>query len=200
MNILSSARKFPSKVIGDVIITYTRRWLHKTPQSSSSSSLQDKNRQVLAKIAVLIPPGRDSVPISFLLRLLKASNRLNSSMATKIDLTRRAGLQLGEAEVTDLLIPSVSTETTDTTLIYDVDLVMMMVEEFLLSHLEIREPITRVANIIDNYLIEVAKDANLPIIKFVNLVEAIPNYARLNHDNLYHAIDIFLKVRRSIDR
>lgn len=121
-------------------------------------------------------------------------------MATKIDLTRRAGLQLGEAEVTDLLIPSVSTETTDTTLIYDVDLVMMMVEEFLLSHLEIREPITRVANIIDNYLIEVAKDANLPIIKFVNLVEAIPNYARLNHDNLYHAIDIFLKVRRSIDR
>ncbi|WOH13643.1 hypothetical protein DCAR_0833153 [Daucus carota subsp. sativus] len=51
----------------------------------------------------------------------------------------------------------------------------------------------RVARLMDGYLQVVARDANLPLLKFIAIAEAIPEFARLNHDDLYRAIDIYLK-------
>ncbi|KAH6801914.1 Phototropic-responsive NPH3 family protein [Perilla frutescens var. frutescens] len=51
----------------------------------------------------------------------------------------------------------------------------------------------KVAKVVDGYLQEIAKDENLPMSKFIAVAEAIPEFARLNHDDLYKAIDIYLK-------
>ncbi|GJR33049.1 BTB/POZ domain-containing protein-like protein [Tanacetum coccineum] len=51
----------------------------------------------------------------------------------------------------------------------------------------------KVARLIDGYLKEIAKDVNLPLSKFTALAETIPEFARLDHDDLYRAIDIYLK-------
>lgn len=52
----------------------------------------------------------------------------------------------------------------------------------------------RVARLMDGYLQVVARDANLALQNFIAIAEAIPEFARLNHDDLYRAIDIYLKV------
>lgn len=52
----------------------------------------------------------------------------------------------------------------------------------------------KAAKIVDGYLQEVARDENLPMSKFIAIAEAIPDFARPNHDDLYKAIDIYLKV------
>jgi hypothetical protein len=52
----------------------------------------------------------------------------------------------------------------------------------------------KVAKLVDNYLAEIAPDANLKLAKFMVIAEALPTHARTVHDGLYRAIDIYLKV------
>ncbi|XP_065874934.1 BTB/POZ domain-containing protein At1g67900 isoform X2 [Euphorbia lathyris] len=51
----------------------------------------------------------------------------------------------------------------------------------------------KVARLVDGYLQEIARDVNLPLSKFVAIAETIPDFARIDHDDLYRAIDIYLK-------
>ncbi|KAL7170689.1 hypothetical protein ACSBR2_035549 [Camellia fascicularis] len=92
--------------------------------------MTSKHRLLLESIISLLPPERGAVLCSFLLKLLKAANRLNASSSSKMELARRVGIQLEEAKVGDLLIPSLS-RTIDT--LYDVDIVMTILEQFMLQ-------------------------------------------------------------------
>ncbi|CAI9283894.1 unnamed protein product [Lactuca saligna] len=51
-----------------------------------------------------------------------------------------------------------------------------------------------VANLIDNYLSEVASDVNLKLKKFQSLAATVPDFARSIDDKMYQAIDIYLKA------
>ncbi|KAM0065328.1 putative NPH3 domain-containing protein [Helianthus debilis subsp. tardiflorus] len=51
-----------------------------------------------------------------------------------------------------------------------------------------------VANLVDNYLAEVASDVNLKLEKFQSLAATVPDYARPRDDGIYHAVDIYLKA------
>lgn len=55
----------------------------------------------------------------------------------------------------------------------------------------------KVAKLVDGYLQEISRDVNVPLSKFISLGESIPELARLNHDDLYRAIDVYLKVIKS---
>jgi hypothetical protein len=55
-----------------------------------------------------------------------------------------------------------------------------------------------VAKLIDGYLAEIAKDPNLPLLKFVELAEMVSGISRPAHDALYRAVDMYLKVITSI--
>lgn len=57
----------------------------------------------------------------------------------------------------------------------------------------------KVAKLVDGYLQKIAKDKNLALSKFIAIAEAIPAFARPDHDDLYKAIDTYLKVFK-IDR
>ena len=51
-----------------------------------------------------------------------------------------------------------------------------------------------VAKLIDGYLAEISKDANLTLSNFVDLAEMVSDISRPAHDGLYRAIDMYLKV------
>nr|KAJ0193186.1 hypothetical protein LSAT_V11C800422660 [Lactuca sativa] len=51
-----------------------------------------------------------------------------------------------------------------------------------------------VANLIDNYLAEVASDVNLKLKKFQSLVATVTDFARSIDEGIYRAIDIYLKA------
>ncbi|XP_020237159.1 BTB/POZ domain-containing protein At1g67900, partial [Cajanus cajan] len=233
-------------LIGDALKIYASRWLpnirknvivkresESDSDSDSASELTSKHRLLLESIVSLLPAEKGAVSCSFLLKLLKAANILNASASSKVELATRVGLQLEEATVNDLLIRSVS-NTND--MVYDVDLVMIILEQFMLqgqspptspprSRLTIERRRSRsaeninfefqesrrsssashssklkVAKLVDRYLQEVARDANLPLSKFIALAETIPEFARLDHDDLYRAIDIYLKAHPELNK
>jgi len=48
--------------------------------------------------------------------------------------------------------------------------------------------------LVDGFLIEVAKDPNMPLDKLLAIAEAVPDSARPEHDGLYKVVDTYLKV------
>ena len=177
-------------------------------------TVQSKDQRfIIESLINIIPPQKDSVSCSFLLRLLRMANMLKVAPALVTELEKRVGMQLEQATLQDLLIPSCSKSET----MYDVDLVQRLLEHFLVQgqtessspsrnsfsdkHMydgtpkgNVPNAKTRVARLVDSYLTEVSRDRNLSMTKFQVLAEALPESARTCDDGLYRAIDSYLKV------
>jgi hypothetical protein len=170
-------------------------------------------RMIVESLISIIPPQKDSVSCSFLLRLLRMANMLKVAPALVTELEKRVGMQFEQATLADLLIPSYNKNETS----YDVDLVQRLLEHFLVQEqIESSSPTTqsfsdkhmydgaqrganpsakiRVARLVDSYLTEVSRDRNLSLTKFQVLAEALPDSARTCDDGLYRAVDSYLKV------
>ncbi|CAN6983247.1 unnamed protein product [Brassica oleracea var. botrytis] len=183
-------------------------------------------RMIVESLISIIPPQKDSVTCTFLLRLLRAANMLKVAPALITELEKRVGMQFEQATLQDLLIPSYSNKGET---MYDVDLVQRLLEHFLVQEqTEGSSPSRmspyadagipransisggggngssnqnakmRVARLVDSYLTEVARDRNLPLTKFQVLAEALPESARSCDDGLYRAIDSYLKAHPTL--
>lgn len=243
---VKSGGKMPSNLIGEALKIYAARWLPNISRernvnkqvasdsdSDSTNEITSKHRVLLESIVSLLPAEKGTVSCSFLLKLLKAATILNASSSSKMELARRVALQMEEATVRDLLIPSISYANST---VYDVDLVITILEQFMLqgqspptspprSKLGFERRRSRsaenidlafqesrrsssashssklkVAKLVDGYLQEIARDANLPLSKFIALAEAIPDFSRLDHDDLYRAIDTYLKAHPDLNK
>ncbi|KMT00896.1 hypothetical protein BVRB_9g221680 [Beta vulgaris subsp. vulgaris] len=174
-------------------------------------------RMIIESLISIIPPQKDSVSCSFLLRLLRMANKLKVAPALVTELEKRVGMQFEQATLSDLLIPSYDkSETT-----YDVDLVQRLLEHFLVQeqtecasspsrqYLDknmyeesqrgaVSSAKMRVARLVDSYLTEIARDRNLCLTKFQVLAEALPESARTCDDGLYRAIDSYLKAHPTL--
>ncbi|KAH7442739.1 hypothetical protein KP509_03G102000 [Ceratopteris richardii] len=225
-------------LVGEALHYYAVKWLPGVSKeqyladprkcSSDQASWTDyvemaaRHRQLLEKLVCLLLHVKGSMSCSFLLKLLKGAMILGASDSTTRELTKQVGLQLDEASVGDLLIPSLS-YASDT--VYDVDLVQTIVKHFVMKDRNHRSSPTilsqnletqtvpgeesnsvqntlpsgkdssllRVAKLVDDYLSEIAKDDHLDVSRFMNLAGLIPDGARPVHDGLYRAIDIYLK-------
>uniref|UniRef100_A0A251T5G3 Putative SKP1/BTB/POZ domain, NPH3 domain protein n=1 Tax=Helianthus annuus TaxID=4232 RepID=A0A251T5G3_HELAN len=210
---LKSGGKVPANLVGDALRIYASKWLpniSRNPENGeTTTNSSSKSRLLLESVISLLPTERASVSCSFLLKLLKAANILRASSSSKSELARRIGIQLDEATVSDLLIPSTSNDMT-----YDVEGRFerhrrsrsanngdFELQESRRSSTSSHSSKIKVAKLVDGYLKEIGKDVNLPLSKFTALAEAIPDFARLDHDDLYRAIDIYLRKRlcRTLD-
>ena len=231
----------PLELVAESIRMYTLKSLPNVLQESISTREDDlitsqdsshkfteitaKDKHVFETLVSLLPAEKGTSSCSFLLRLLKAATFLDASSPTKMELARRVGLQLEDASLHDLMIPSVS-YSSDT--VCDVDLMIRIMEHYMAqfqspqvdqstqmeqqrttlltetdadsSALDHRMTAAthssqlKVAKLIDRYLAEIARDANMPLAKFIQLAESAPEFARPVHDGLYRAIDMYLKV------
>ncbi|KAG0581437.1 hypothetical protein KC19_4G251600 [Ceratodon purpureus] len=225
------AQGVANDLVGEALRVYALRWLPEVSGEQDARLTVDygegpsiRHRQMLETIVSLLPAEKGSSSCTFFLKLLKAAIVLNASLQLRANLTKRIGLQLEEASLCDLLLPSFSNES-----LYDVDLVIRIVEHYLLQNqsppLSPQERVrtftpekrrTRsaenidytesrrstamthgskliVAKLIDSYLAEISRDPNLPLSKFMQLAESIPDFARPFHDGLYRAVDMYLK-------
>uniref|UniRef100_A0A0E0KVR3 NPH3 domain-containing protein n=1 Tax=Oryza punctata TaxID=4537 RepID=A0A0E0KVR3_ORYPU len=185
---------------------------HRGGGGASGTVLSDvEQRDLLEEIVALLPVERGVATTRFLLGLLRTAMILNAGAACRDALEKRAGNQLEEAALEDLLIPNTgySVET-----LYDVDCVQRMLEQFIAANTsafaaspEITDegqlidapsgelmPISTVAKLVDGYLAEVATDTNVKLSKFQSIAELVPDYSRAIDDGIYRAIDIYLKA------
>lgn len=89
-----------------------------------------KFKEIVEGVVSLLPPQKDAVSVSSLLKLLRVANMLDVGLACKEELEKKVGMQLDQASLSDLLIPSYS-HTTET--LYDVDLVHRTLDCFLVQ-------------------------------------------------------------------
>ncbi|KAK3405955.1 hypothetical protein EUGRSUZ_K02165 [Eucalyptus grandis] len=179
------------------------------------SNTMEHEKIVVETIISLLPVEKQAVPLSFLFGLLRSAVMLDCSVACRLDLERRIGSQLDVATLDDLLIP-LFRHAGDT--LFDVDTVHRILVNFSqqddseedeleddASVFESEGPrspsqsaLFKVAKLVDNYLAEIAPDANLKLNKFLVIAESLPAHARTVHDGLYRAVDIYLKAHQSL--
>lgn len=193
------------QLIGEALHVYASRWLpdvtKRLPPASSGQGL-DRKRSILETIVSMIPSDGGSVLVGFLLRLVSAANYLGASMVTKAQLIRRSGIQLQEAKLNDLLLPSQAGSTCDENCAFDVELVGIVLESFLRQwrrqvpgdENQSLRSIRKVGKLIDTYLQVVARDPKMLVEEMVSLAAAVPDIARPVHDELYQAVNTYLKV------
>ncbi|KAL0310805.1 UNVERIFIED_CONTAM: BTB/POZ domain-containing protein [Sesamum angustifolium] len=201
------------QLIGEALHVYACRWLldmtESRPNESSSSQVDDsphRKRRILETIVSLIPADKGSVSIKFLLRLLSIANFVGVSPVTKAELLRLSSSQLEEATLDDLLLPTRSPNDQTS---HDTDLVKTVLESFLRQwrrqtsaseSQSLLRSIHKIGKLVDSYLLVVAKDANLPVHKFASLIETLPGIARPEHNDLYKAINTYLKEHPDLSK
>lgn len=211
---IRSAYVLPPQLIGEALHVYACRWLPgitklrtSTSAASQTEESKGKNGRILETIVSMIPADRGSVSVGFLLRLLRVANFLGVSPMTKTELIKRASLQFEEATVSDLLYPSTSFSDHH---FYDIDIVLEVLESYLklwkrmapgaVESSYFLRSIRNVSKLIDSYLQVIARGDNMTASKFVSLAEAVPDVARVEHDDLYKAINIYLKEHPDLSK
>ncbi|CAA6670719.1 unnamed protein product [Spirodela intermedia] len=161
-----------------------------TSSSEESPSLAGR-RRLLESLVGMIPADHGSVSGRFLLRLLRAAALLGASSSTTAEL----------AAPPDLLFPSPSDPKS-----YNLDLVELLLENFL-RQLRYSDggsaataSVKKVVKTIDAYLRIVAASAGTPAAKFTALADALPEISRPEHDDLYWAVDTFLKEHAELSK
>ncbi|CAN6909267.1 unnamed protein product, partial [Brassica oleracea] len=201
------ARGFKQYGLGPVLMLYAQKSLRGLEIFGKGTKKIDpkqehEKRVILETIVSLLPREKNAMSVSFLSMLLRAAIYLETTVACRLDLEKRMGLQLPQAVLDDLLIPSYS--FTGEHSLFDTDTVQRILMNYLEFELEgVRlsnngvdhgSDMERVGKLMENYLAEIASDRNVSLQKFISLAELIPEQSWVTEDGMYRAVDIYLKA------
>ncbi|XP_010484507.1 PREDICTED: BTB/POZ domain-containing protein At5g67385-like isoform X1 [Camelina sativa] len=201
------ARGFKQYGLGPVLMLYAQKSLRGLEifgkgMKKIEPKQEHEKRVILETIVSLLPREKNAMSVSFLSMLLRAAIYLETTVACRLDLEKRMGLQLGQAVLDDLLIPSYSF-TGDHSL-FDTDTVQRILMNYLEFEVEgvrisnngvdLAGDMERVGKLLENYMAEIASDRNVSLQKFIGLAELIPEQSRVTEDGMYRAVDIYLKA------
>ncbi|XP_047315489.1 BTB/POZ domain-containing protein SR1IP1-like [Impatiens glandulifera] len=209
------ARGFKPYALGPVLMLYAQKSLRGLEFGKARKKIEVKEehekRVVLETIVSLLPREKNTLSVSFLSMLLRVAIHLETTVACRLDLEKRMGLQLGQAVLDDLMIPSFSI-IGDT--LFDVDTVQRIMSNFLEfemgesrwggqeNDIEFLSPrpndMEKVVRLMESYIAEIASDRNLQVHKFIDIAELIPEQGKINEDGMYRAIDIYLKAHPAL--
>lgn len=212
------ARGFKQYALGPILMLYAQKSLRGLDvfgkgRKKIEPRQEHEKRVILETIVSLLPREKNAMSVSFLSMLVRAAIYLETTVACRLDLEKRMGLQLGQAVLDDLLIPSFSF-TGDT--VFDVDTVQRIMSNYLEYEMDgthlgyntdhhdqeyISPPpsdMERVGKLMENYLAEIASDRNLTVSKLINVAELIPEQSKVTEDGMYRAIDIYLKAHPAL--
>ncbi|KAH0918333.1 hypothetical protein HID58_025993 [Brassica napus] len=107
------ARGFKQYGLGPVLMLYAQKSLRGLEIFAKGikkiePKQEHEKRVILETIVSLLPREKNAMSVSFLSMLLRAAIYLETTVACRLDLEKRMGLQLPQAVLDDLLIPSYS--------------------------------------------------------------------------------------------
>lgn len=186
------------ELVGSCIAHWTTKWLSRITLELEFDNIVQKHltvqlhRVTIESLINLIPQEEKSVSFNFLLHLLKVGLVLKIEGEILSKLERRLALMLESIKVKDLIVRNCGNGESE----YDVGIVAKVVEAYgsIFGNDNSSSKICVVGRLVDEYLTLVARDKNVQVNVFKLLVEALPKDSRCCHDNLYRAIDMYLKV------
>ncbi|KAK4264913.1 hypothetical protein QN277_026030 [Acacia crassicarpa] len=182
-------------------------------KEKEKSGHSKEQKTIIESLLSILPPQQEAVSSKFLLQMLKMAMMYSASPALISDTEKRVGMMLEDAEVNDLLIPRYQNgdqrklvnnmvNSSEECTMLDTDIVQRIMEYYLMHEQQVQHQhksgILNISRLLDNYLAEVARDANLSITKFQVLAELLPENARTCDDGLYRAIDTYLKTHPAL--
>ncbi|XP_022734723.1 root phototropism protein 3-like [Durio zibethinus] len=190
-----------SELVGSCIAHWTAKWFSRITFGFDNLTVSKHLTQKLQRITIesiikILPMEKDSVSCNFLLHLLKLGLIMHIDSQVLSKLERRIASMLEQCSVQDLLVKNYGDDQ-DT--IHDVGIVIRVVKTYVFFGL--RNSGTRlsiVGRLVDGYLTLIARDINLQVNDFKSLVDALPTNARSCDDNLYRAIDMYLKAHPNL--
>lgn len=206
--------------VSSALITYTERSLRdlvrdqsgngtKSSDPGGDSELRIQQRELLELIVALLPSEKAALPINFLCCLLRSAIFLRASSTNcKNELENRISAILEHVTVDDLLVLSF---TYDGERLFDLESVRRIISGFAEKEKSVAvfnagdfgehcsTAMQRVAKTVDAYLGEIATFVDLTISKFNGIANLVPKAARKVDDDLYRAVDIFLKAHPNLD-
>lgn len=209
-NVLTAmqARSASPKTLATAISTYTNLTL---PMNTTLTSHHQDHLEAI--ISFLPPNDAVGLPVSFFCLLLRSAIAVSASPASRENLENRIACMLGSATISDLM-----TITLDPSgeRIVDLDSVRKVIAGFVERESSgsgrniagilyandaalCSAAMQKVAHMVDAFVADLATDADMPISKFVGIAGAIPKSARKYDDDLYRAIDIYLKAHPALD-
>ncbi|XP_050215655.1 root phototropism protein 2 [Mercurialis annua] len=218
--IISAMKQRGAKALtlATAIITYTERNLRDlvrdqsgngiTSFDSEDSEVRIRQQELLQSIVALLPSDKAAFPINFLCCLLRSAIFLKASTACKNELEKRISAILEHVTVDDLLVLSF---TYDGERLFDLESVRKIISGFVEKEKSMAvfsggdfkdscsASMQRVAKTVDSYLGEVATFGELSISKFNGIAMLVPKGSRKVDDDLYRAIDIYLKAHPNLD-
>ncbi|KAJ9145766.1 hypothetical protein P3X46_028109 [Hevea brasiliensis] len=218
--IISAMKKRGAKALtlANALVTYTERNLRDLVRDHSGngtksldlddSDIRSRQRELLQSIVSLLPSEKAAFPINFLCCLLRSAIFLKVSNSCKNELEKRISAILEHVTVDDLLVLSF---TYDGERLFDLESVRRIISGFVekektmavFSGGDFKDNCStgmqRVAKTVDVYLGEIATYGELSISKFNGIAILVPKGARKVDDDLYRAIDIYLKAHPNLD-
>ncbi|KAL2931217.1 hypothetical protein RDABS01_036627 [Bienertia sinuspersici] len=188
--------KFDHLTISKFLFYYQRVKVHYGVSSKVFSAKIVEN--IINLLSLL---NKRSISIKGLFETLRVASNLKIKKPYKSQLELLIGLQLDQATLDDLILPSPPRKNKFCTM-YNVNRVMRFLKNFLLdgnvSHKLCSYRLKKVARLVDLYASEIAPEPRLKPSKFVALISVIPESARDSYDKIYQAIEIYLEVHPRI--
>ncbi|KAK6911526.1 LOW QUALITY PROTEIN: NPH3 domain [Dillenia turbinata] len=178
-------KRMRPELVRSCVAYWTSNWLSQI--TFRNTMLRNKDMTYQAQrittecLIRILPLDQNSVAFNFLLLLLKGAG-IENQLQTR-------------CHPQDLLIKNGEDEDP----IYDVVLITRVIGAYVSS--VSRNPSSKtfaVGRLVDEYLTLVAKDEKLKAKYFQSLAEALPERSRYCNDNLYRAIDMFLKAHPNL--
>ncbi|KDP23531.1 hypothetical protein JCGZ_23364 [Jatropha curcas] len=187
-----------TELVGSCIENWTKKWVSQIPlgQLILPKKLTHQLLKVTAESLIkVLPEEKNSVSCNFLLHLLKLGMMIQISFELSKKLEQRIGVMLEKCSASDLLVKNYGSNDT----VYDVRIVTRVMETYFSCVLN--KPASRVfavGKLVDDYLTMIARDEKLSVKQFQLLAEMLPKDARYCNDNLYRAIDSYLKAHPNL--
>lgn len=197
---------YAERSLRDLVRDHTGNGIRSSDPGDSDS--RSNQKKLLESIVDLFPAEKAAFPIHFLCCLLRCAIFLRASTACKTELEKRISAILDHVTVDNLLVLSF---TYDGERLFDLESVRRIISGFVekeksnavFTGSDHREPCStamhRVAKTVDAYLSEIAAYGELSISKFNGIAILIPKNARKVDDDLYRAVDIYLKAHPKLD-
>lgn len=201
--------------VASAIVTYTEKSLHNLvrdhsgngAEKSSNSDVKIQQRDLLSSIVALMPVEKAVFPINFLCCLLRSAIFLQCANSCKNEIENRISAVLEYVTVDNMMILTVSY---DGGRLLDLESARRILAGFVEKENSVgvfggglgevcSAAMQRVAKTVDVYLGEIGGYGELSISKFNGIANLVPKAARKTDDDLYRAIDIFLKAHPNLD-
>lgn len=192
-------RELPAEYVSAAVCQYAKKWVLSNMKLVDDGPIYKRNihREIIEAVERMLPTKSRLLPCALLFEMLQSAITLDASSECRNGIEVRIGKQLDQATVKDLLIPSQGYAKEE---LYDTDCIRRILKNFYNNYTgtDGRKLVT-VAELIENFLIEIAGDIDLKMRTFISIAElsiAVSEGIHRNSDGIYRAIDVYFDRHR----